>query len=128
MIKSFIRQILEGLEYLHGLGILHRDMKADNILCDHSGNCKISDFGTSRKSQLDPYSDAEMSIQGSVFWMAPEVVFSKSGYSAKADIWSLGCICLEMWAGKRPWSDQQMFQAMYKVRLAAAAVLFCVLC
>lgn len=50
MIKFFTLQILDGLEYLHGLGILHRDMKADNILIDQDGMCKISDFGTSKKS------------------------------------------------------------------------------
>jgi len=50
VIKFFTLQILDGLEYLHSLGILHRDMKADNILIDQDGMCKISDFGTSKKS------------------------------------------------------------------------------
>lgn len=50
VIRFFTLQILDGLEYLHGLGILHRDMKADNILIDQDGMCKISDFGTSKKS------------------------------------------------------------------------------
>lgn len=50
VIKFFTLQILDGLGYLHSLGILHRDMKADNILIDQDGMCKISDFGTSKKS------------------------------------------------------------------------------
>lgn len=50
VIRFFTLQILDGLQYLHGLGILHRDMKADNILIDQDGMCKISDFGTSKKS------------------------------------------------------------------------------
>ncbi|KAK4049445.1 mitogen-activated protein kinase kinase kinase [Microbotryomycetes sp. JL201] len=116
VIKFFTVQILEGLEYLHSLGILHRDMKADNILTDHDGMCKISDFGTSKKS-ADIYNNNEnMSMQGSIFWMAPEVIHNKNqGYSAKADIWSLGCILIEMWAGRRPWSDEEAIQAMFKL-------------
>ncbi|ORY90634.1 kinase-like domain-containing protein [Leucosporidium creatinivorum] len=116
VIKFFTYQILEGLEYLHSLGILHRDMKADNILTDQDGMCKISDFGTSKKS-TDIYSNNEnMSMQGSIFWMAPEVIHNKNmGYSAKADIWSLGCILIEMFAGRRPWSDEEAIQAMFKL-------------
>ena len=116
-IKSFLHQILEGLAYLHGKGILHRDLKADNILVDFNGICKISDFGTVRRSD-DIYGNVEnMSLQGSIFWMAPEVVsLSKKGYSAKVDIWSLGCVVLEMFAGRRPWSDEEAVQAMFKVR------------
>ncbi|KAJ9478244.1 Serine/threonine-protein kinase BCK1/SLK1/SSP31 [Pseudozyma hubeiensis] len=115
-IKSFLHQILEGLAYLHSQGILHRDLKADNILVDFEGICKISDFGTVRRSD-DIYGNVEnMSLQGSIFWMAPEVVsLSKKGYSAKIDIWSLGCVVLEMFAGRRPWSDDEAVQAMFKI-------------
>ncbi|GAA5974081.1 hypothetical protein JCM11641_003422 [Rhodosporidiobolus odoratus] len=116
VIRFFTIQILDGLQYLHSLGILHRDMKADNILIDQDGMCKISDFGTSKKSG-DIYSNNEnMSMQGSIFWMAPEVIHNnKQGYSAKADIWSLGCICIEMLAGSRPWEGEGFMGAMFKL-------------
>lgn len=115
-IKSFLQQILSGLNYLHGRGILHRDLKADNLLVDFDGIVKISDFGTVRKSE-DIYGNVQsMSMQGSIFWMAPEVVsLSRAGYSAKVDIWSLGCVVLEMFAGRRPWSDEEAVQAMFKI-------------
>ena len=61
-----------------------------------------------------------MSMQGSVFWMAPEVIDSivedkKKGYSAKVDVWSLGCVVLEMFAGHRPWSNEAVVSAIYKI-------------
>lgn len=116
VIKFFTLQILEGLEYLHSLGILHRDMKADNILIDQDGMCKISDFGTSKKSGDIYQNNENMSMQGSIFWMAPEVIHNnKQGYSAKADIWSLGCICIEMLAGSRPWEGEGFMGAMFKL-------------
>ncbi|CEH17541.1 ste ste11 protein kinase [Ceraceosorus bombacis] len=114
--KSFVHQVLTGLEYLHSKGILHRDLKADNLLVDQDGVVKISDFGTVRKGADDVYGDvASMSLQGSIFWMAPEVLTSTRGYSAKVDIWSLGCVVLEMMAGRRPWSDQEAVEAMFKI-------------
>ncbi|GAA5850879.1 hypothetical protein JCM8547_009118 [Rhodosporidiobolus lusitaniae] len=116
VIKFFTLQILDGLGYLHKLGILHRDMKADNILIDQDGMCKISDFGTSKKSGDIYQNNENMSMQGSIFWMAPEVIHNnKQGYSAKADIWSLGCICIEMLAGSRPWEGEGFMGAMFKL-------------
>ena len=120
LVRFITRQVLEGLKYLHGNGILHRDLKADNLLLDLDGTCKISDFGISKKSQ-DIYSNnAELSMQGTIFWMAPEVIHSmveekKQGYSAKVDIWSLGCVVLEMFAGQRPWSNEAVISAIYKI-------------
>lgn len=56
-------------------------------------------------------------MKGSVFWMAPEVIhsYSERSYSGKVDIWSLGCVVLEMWSGKRPWGDMEQFAAMFEV-------------
>ncbi|PIA97239.1 MAP kinase kinase kinase mkh1 [Cercospora beticola] len=138
VVSSLTRQTLCGLAYLHSEGILHRDLKADNILLDLDGTCKISDFGISKRS-ANPYNnDITNSMQGSVFWMAPEVIraqsqalnvsggssgnsnggmdtISNQGYSAKVDIWSLGCVVLEMFAGRRPWSKEEAIGAIYKL-------------
>lgn len=120
LIRFITRQVLLGLEYLHSNKILHRDLKADNLLLEIDGTCKISDFGISKKSKDIYVNNAEMSMQGSIFWMAPEVIDSivedkKKGYSAKIDIWSLGCVVLEMFAGKRPWSNEAVVSAIYKI-------------
>lgn len=116
VVSSLTRQTLSGLAYLHHEGILHRDLKADNILLDLDGTCKISDFGISKKSDNIYGNDITNSMQGSVFWMAPEVIRSQGqGYSAKVDIWSLGCVVLEMFAGRRPWSKEEAIGAIYKL-------------
>ena len=128
LVRSLTRQTLAGLAYLHNEGVLHRDLKADNILLDVDGTCKISDFGISKKTDNIYGNDVTNSMQGSVFWMAPEVVRSEGqgysakvarsegqGYSAKVDIWSMGCVVLEMFAGRRPWSKEEMIGAIFKL-------------
>lgn len=116
VVASLTQQTLQGLAYLHREGILHRDLKADNILLDVDGTAKISDFGISKKTDNIYGNDKTNSMQGSVFWMAPEVIRSQGeGYSAKVDIWSLGCVVLEMFAGRRPWSKDEAVGAIYKI-------------
>lgn len=116
VVSSLTQQTLSGLAYLHREGILHRDLKADNILLDVDGTCKISDFGISKKTDNIYGNDKTNSMQGSVFWMAPEVIRSQGeGYSAKVDIWSLGCVVLEMFAGRRPWAKEEAVGAIYKI-------------
>ncbi|KAK6516710.1 hypothetical protein TWF506_006602 [Arthrobotrys conoides] len=117
VVRDLTRQMLDGLAYLHREGILHRDLKGDNILLDLDGTCKISDFGISKKTEDIYGNDASNNMQGSVFWMAPEVVNPKKGqgYSAKVDIWSVGCVVLEMFAGRRPWENEETIGAIFKI-------------
>ncbi|KAJ3129905.1 hypothetical protein HK098_007659 [Nowakowskiella sp. JEL0407] len=107
MTQSITFQVLQGLSYLHERLIIHRDIKGGNILLTASGIAKIADFGISKKSdQGYAYRpDMGMSFRGSIPWMAPEVV-KPNGYSAKIDVWSLGCVVLEMSAGQLPWNQQ----------------------
>ena len=61
-------------------------------------------------------------MKDSVFWMAPEVIHSEGqSYTAKADIWSFGCFVLEMFAGKRPWSNMESIAAFYKLGIERMA-------
>jgi len=117
LIRSLTSQILAGLEYLHSVKIIHRDIKGANILVDEDGVAKISDFGISKKNEYEnAYKKfSRMSVKGTVYWMAPEVVKGK-GYSAKVDIWSVGCCVLEMFTGTHPWTNFKDVQpVLYKL-------------
>lgn len=115
LIKSFTRQILLGLAYLHKKNIIHRDIKGANILIDIKGGVKITDFGISKKlSPLNKQQNKRASLQGSVYWMAPEVV-KQVVTTEKADIWSVGCVIVEMFTGKHPFPDFSQMQAIFKI-------------
>ncbi|KAH6715504.1 BcSTE11, mitogen-activated protein kinase [Leptodontidium sp. MPI-SDFR-AT-0119] len=120
LIRNFVRQIVTGLAYLHGREIIHRDIKGANILVDNKGGIKISDFGISKKIEASNIlggagnNKNRPSLQGSVFWMAPEVV-KQTSYTRKADIWSLGCLVVEMMTGTHPFPDCSQLQAIFKI-------------
>ncbi|KAI0035089.1 hypothetical protein K488DRAFT_76864 [Vararia minispora EC-137] len=117
LVRTFVRQILEGLDYVHERGIVHRDIKGANVLVDNKGGIKISDFGISKKLEdnLMPGNRLHRpSLQGSVFWMAPEVV-KQTAYTKKADVWSVGCLIIEMFTGEHPWAQLNQMQAIFKI-------------
>ncbi|CAO1630364.1 unnamed protein product [Parajaminaea phylloscopi] len=121
LVRNFVRQILNGLSFLHNKDIIHRDIKGANILVDNKSCIKISDFGISKKVESDLLANARAhrpSLQGSVFWMAPEVV-KQTSYSRKADIWSLGCLVVEMMSGTHPWPNLNQMQALFKIGSAS---------
>merc|ERR1712070_1259840 len=107
LIADYAKQVLFGLEYLHTSSppVVHRDIKGSNILLGLDAKAKLADFGCSRRTQQT----LTHTMRGSVPWMAPEVIaFSRFGKSA--DIWSFGCVVIEMGTAHVPWGkfDNQM--------------------
>ncbi|PPQ62849.1 hypothetical protein CVT24_000543 [Panaeolus cyanescens] len=106
--KSFATQVLDGLRYLHSKGIIHRDLKSENVLVEPHGVCKISDFGISKNILENERRRAFTLMKGTIYWMSPEVIedSDRKGYTEKVDIWSLGCMMHEMWTASRPWANE----------------------
>lgn len=93
-------------------------MKGANVLVDQTGVVKLTDFGCAKLFESS-FSQSDFSgvIRGSLAWMAPEVLLNK-GIRRKADIWSLGCLVIEMAVAGNPWGNDivdNYFQAMLKV-------------
>ncbi|CCH58618.1 hypothetical protein TBLA_0A08290 [Henningerozyma blattae CBS 6284] len=115
LVINFTRQILIGVAYLHQKNIIHRDIKGANILIDIKGCVKITDFGISKKlSPINNPPNKRASLQGSVYWMAPEVV-KQTATTEKVDIWSTGCVVVEMFTGNHPYPDFSQMQALFKI-------------
>ena len=110
LVRLYTAQILLAVQYLHQHGLVHRDLKSDNILLDATSNCKICDFGSVAKIKNGGNTVAgELNdIVGTIFYLAPEVIQrqNKGGYGRRADIWSLGCIVHDMLTGMRPYADK----------------------
>lgn len=94
-------QIANGMNYLHGHKIIHRDLKSPNVLIGNNEIVKISDFGTSR--QWNEIS-TKMSFAGTVAWMAPEIIRNEP-CSEKVDIWSFGVVLWELLTCETPYKD-----------------------
>ena len=108
VIATVLKQALDGLNYLHINGWLHRDLKAANILVDDDGTVLLGDFGvgvfvgdTDKASGLVSSEGKRKSFVGTPCWMAPEVIERKH-YGTPADIWSFGITALELAQGRAP--------------------------
>jgi len=106
------RETLRGLEYIHWLEIIHRDIKSDNLLINELGQIKITDFGFSAR-RSDSKSKRK-TVVGTPYWMAPELI-NGSEYDAKVDIWSLGIMVMEMAEGEPPYMDLPPVQALVAI-------------
>ncbi|XP_066476059.1 STE20-like serine/threonine-protein kinase isoform X2 [Tiliqua scincoides] len=116
-IRVVCRQTLEALHYLHENKIIHRDLKAGNILFTLDGDIKLADFGVSAKNTRTI--QRRDSFIGTPYWMAPEVVMCETSkdrpYDYKADVWSLGVTLIEMAEIEPPHHELNPMRVLLKI-------------
>eukprot|EP00252_Welwitschia_mirabilis_P008679 TRINITY_DN2072_c0_g2_i1.p1 TRINITY_DN2072_c0_g2~~TRINITY_DN2072_c0_g2_i1.p1 ORF type:complete len:405 (-),score=55.13 TRINITY_DN2072_c0_g2_i1:617-1831(-) len=113
-LKLAVKQALDvarGMEYLQGLGFIHRDLKSDNLLIATDKSIKIADFGVAR---IEVQTEGMTPETGTYRWMAPEMIQHRA-YNAKVDVYSFGIVLWELITGMLPFQNMTAVQAAFAV-------------
>ncbi|KAL7933205.1 hypothetical protein V8C35DRAFT_305189 [Trichoderma chlorosporum] len=112
LVGVYTTQVLQGLQYLHDQGVIHRDIKGANILTTKDGIVKLADFGVSTSTLAGGQDEAQ--VVGTPYWMAPEII-QLSGASSASDIWSVGCTVIELLQGRPPYHNLAAMPALFAI-------------
>ncbi|KAF9005905.1 kinase-like domain-containing protein [Cyathus striatus] len=109
-VRFYVAQLSSALSYLHDMGIMHRDIKPDNILLDERGNAHLTDFNIAVH-----FGERKLTgVAGSMAYMAPEIL-TKRGYTCHIDWWSLGVCAYELIFGRRPFRGRSNSDLTYSI-------------
>uniref|UniRef100_A0A8C6QA85 Hormonally up-regulated neu tumor-associated kinase n=1 Tax=Nannospalax galili TaxID=1026970 RepID=A0A8C6QA85_NANGA len=112
--RRYIRQLISAVEHLHRAGVVHRDLKIENLLLDEDNNIKLIDFGLSNCAGILGYADPFSTQCGSPAYAAPELLARKK-YGPKIDVWSIGVNMYAMLTGTLPFTVEPFsLRALYQ--------------
>lgn len=113
IIKHIIKQVLNGLAYIHRHGFFHRDIKPENLLCrSGSTSIKIADFGLTREiNSKPPYTD----YVSTRWYRAPELLLHSNNYTCAIDIWAVGCIFGELYTLQPMFPGRSEIDQIFKI-------------
>lgn len=112
MVSKVLEQIGRALKFAHDSGVVHQDIKADNIFLDDDGNAYLSDFGIAKEVGADA-SDDSGTLVGTPAYMAPEQIRGE-GAGPQSDIYAFGIMLYEMLSGSRPFAEETLATLVYK--------------
>lgn len=113
-IKCYMRQLLAGLEHCHAQGVMHRDIKASNILINNEGILKIADFGLA--NYISPRHRQTLTSRVVTLWYRPpELLLGSTNYGASVDLWSVGCVFAELFIGKPILKGRTEVEQLHKI-------------
>ncbi|KAF9406531.1 hypothetical protein HW555_013137 [Spodoptera exigua] len=113
LVKSYVRQLLEGVAYCHAARVLHRDLKPQNLLVDAEGHIKLADFGLARAFGIPVRAYTHEVV--TLWYRAPEILLGAKFYSTAVDVWSLACIFAEMASGRTLFPGDSEIDQLFRV-------------
>ncbi|XP_032516121.2 cyclin-dependent kinase 2-like [Danaus plexippus] len=113
LVKSYLRQLLEGVAYCHAHRVLHRDLKPQNLLVDVEGHIKLADFGLARAFGIPVRAYTHEVV--TLWYRAPEILLGAKFYSTAVDVWSLACIYAEMASGRTLFPGDSEIDQLFRV-------------
>eukprot|EP00039_Didymoeca_costata_P022449 m.4533 g.4533 ORF g.4533 m.4533 type:complete len:630 (+) comp3010_c0_seq1:293-2182(+) len=115
-VRFYLKQTVEGTQYMHSRKIIHRDLKLGNLFLDKNLQIKIGDFGLAARVEYE--GERKRTLCGTPNYIAPEILDTGAGgHSYEVDIWSIGCILYTVLVGRPPFETQEIKETYQKIRL-----------
>ncbi|CAL1535570.1 unnamed protein product [Lymnaea stagnalis] len=111
-VRYYLRQLVDGVDYVHSNQIIHRDLKLGNMLLNEAMDLKLADFGLA--TRVDYEGEKKMTVCGTPNYIAPEVL-QKKGHSFEADIWAVGCITYALLVGRPPFETTTLKETYQRI-------------